>query len=116
MLALETQARAELMSSPDGGLEQRADPAHVAELVQHVLVGSNRFALQAASEYVVCFVRVYTVLYIYSTRHYFTSGLFLSVQYFIVSYASSIASGTPAYLNELMIIIILYSIHETLYS
>lgn len=64
MLALETQARAELMTAPDGGLEPRADPAHVAELVQHVLVGSNRFALQAASEYVV-YCRSVDVLYEY---------------------------------------------------
>lgn len=95
MLALETQARAELMSSPDGGLEQRADPAHVAELVQHVLVGSNRFALQAASEYVVCFVRVYTVLYIYSTRHY--SHLVSFFQYSILSLAMQ-ALLLPAHL------------------
>ena len=57
MTALEAQARAELVSTAEGGLEQPAsiesltDPARAAELVQHVLVGSNRVALQAAAEY-----------------------------------------------------------------
>lgn len=54
MAVLEAQARTELVGAPDGGLTSTgplADPARAAELVQHVLVGSNRVALQAAAEY-----------------------------------------------------------------
>lgn len=82
MTALEAQARTELMSSPEGGLEQLAsiesltDPARAAELVQHVLIGNNRVALQAAAEYCINTCSTYAFLFKCTTSlafSYFTN-------------------------------------------
>lgn len=74
MAALEAQARAELVSASDGGPEQLStigsltDPARTAELVQHVLVGNNRVALQAAAEY--CLLHITIVFCIHLPLQY----------------------------------------------